>query len=235
MVKSRLEPQIFSVLLLRRFWCPLPLSAHSCRCGRPLDVRGHHQAACGRAGVLGRRGFPLESAAAASAERQGGGFQSMYESLISTSFRQGGSITGRLRLWLMVCRSSTERTWQLMQLWCLPSEGTAVHVASVLTTMEQLCSKRDTRRSPLIQSCPPSPPPTGRQGAFGGAGLRNRWEMVRGQRDTHGSAAGALCWLAAASRFWNSAKVLAWMGRPHRPQLCLRSSDKSVRTAELAL
>ena len=63
-VESRLEPQIFRVLLLRRLWCPLPLSAHFCRCGRPLDVRGHHRSACGRAGVLGRRGFPLESAAA---------------------------------------------------------------------------------------------------------------------------------------------------------------------------
>ena len=63
-VEARLEPQVFRVLVLRRLWCPLPLSAHSCRCGRPLDARGHHRAACGRAGVLGRRGFPLESAAA---------------------------------------------------------------------------------------------------------------------------------------------------------------------------
>ena len=43
---------------------PPPSLAHFCRCGRPLDVRGHHRSACGRAGVLGRRGFPLESAAA---------------------------------------------------------------------------------------------------------------------------------------------------------------------------
>ena len=42
----------------------LPLSAHSCPCSRHLDVRGHHWAACGRAGVLGLRGFSLESAAA---------------------------------------------------------------------------------------------------------------------------------------------------------------------------
>ena len=55
-VESRLEPQIFRVLFLRRLWCPLLLSAHFCRCGRPLDVRGHHRSACGRAGVLGRRG-----------------------------------------------------------------------------------------------------------------------------------------------------------------------------------
>ena len=35
----------------------------NCRCGRPLDSFGH-RAACAVAGVLGRIGFPLESAAA---------------------------------------------------------------------------------------------------------------------------------------------------------------------------
>ena len=32
--------------------------------GRPLDVLGHHRAACANVGVLGRRGFALENAAA---------------------------------------------------------------------------------------------------------------------------------------------------------------------------
>ena len=32
----------------------------TCRCGRRLDSFGHHRAACAEAGVLGRRGFPLE-------------------------------------------------------------------------------------------------------------------------------------------------------------------------------
>ena len=40
------------------------LSSRTCPCGRPLDVLGHHRAACRRAGVLGSRGFSLESAAA---------------------------------------------------------------------------------------------------------------------------------------------------------------------------
>ena len=73
MVESRLEPQIFRVLflLLRRLWCPLPLSAHSCRRGRPLDVRGH-RAACGRAGVLGVEGSLWRAQQPASAERQRG-------------------------------------------------------------------------------------------------------------------------------------------------------------------
>ena len=55
--------QCFRVLLLRRLWCPLPLSSAFRRCGQPLDPRGHHRAACVTSGVLGRRGHPLESCA----------------------------------------------------------------------------------------------------------------------------------------------------------------------------
>ena len=61
---TRFAPQLFRVLLLRRLWLALPFSSRTCRCGRPLDVLGHHRAACSRAGVLGSRGFSLESAAA---------------------------------------------------------------------------------------------------------------------------------------------------------------------------
>ena len=45
----------------------------------------------------------------------------------------------------MDCRSSTGRNWQSMQPLCLGSERMGVHVASVLTTTEQLCSKLDAR------------------------------------------------------------------------------------------
>ena len=38
--------------------------------------------------------------------------------------------------------------------WCLLSEGMGVHVASVLTTMEQLCSKHDVRRKTPTLSWP---------------------------------------------------------------------------------
>ena len=41
----------------------LPFTARRCRCGRLLDSYGHHRAACA-VGVLGRRGFVLETAAA---------------------------------------------------------------------------------------------------------------------------------------------------------------------------
>ena len=51
-------------LLLRRLRLPLPLSARSCRCRRPLDPLGDHRAACARSGALRSRGCPLERAAA---------------------------------------------------------------------------------------------------------------------------------------------------------------------------
>ena len=53
---SRFDAQVF-VLLLRRLWLPLPPTSRTCRCGRPLDVLGHHRASCAIVLVLGRRGF----------------------------------------------------------------------------------------------------------------------------------------------------------------------------------
>ena len=61
---TRIESHLLRVVLLRRLRLPLPLSVRQCRCGRSLDVFGHHRAACARAGVLGRRGFAVESAGA---------------------------------------------------------------------------------------------------------------------------------------------------------------------------
>ena len=70
--ETTFQPQELRVLFLRRLWQPLPLSSFTCRCGRPLDSRGHHRAACPLAGVLGRRGFSLESAAARVCREAGG-------------------------------------------------------------------------------------------------------------------------------------------------------------------
>ena len=62
----RIDPQPFRLFLCRRLHLPLPLPHRTCRCGRQLDMFGHHRAraACPEAGVLGKRGFPLERAAA---------------------------------------------------------------------------------------------------------------------------------------------------------------------------
>ena len=69
---TRIDSALFRVFLLRRLRLPLPLSFRLCRCGRPLDSFGHHRAACSRAGVLGRRGFAVESAAARVCREAGG-------------------------------------------------------------------------------------------------------------------------------------------------------------------
>ena len=69
---TQIPPHLFRIVLLRRLRLPLPLSSHTCRCGRPIDSFGHHRAACARAGVLGRRGFALESAAARICREAGG-------------------------------------------------------------------------------------------------------------------------------------------------------------------
>ena len=61
---TKIASQPFLLLVCRRLHLPLPLSHRTCRCGRQLDVFGHHRAACPEAGVLGKRAFPLECAAA---------------------------------------------------------------------------------------------------------------------------------------------------------------------------
>ena len=60
------------MLLQRRLRLLLPLSERICRCGHFIDSYGHHRAACSRTGVLGRRGFALESAAARVCREAGG-------------------------------------------------------------------------------------------------------------------------------------------------------------------
>ena len=105
---TRIDPSLFRVLLLRRLRLPLPLSLRFCRCGRPLDPCGHHRAACSRAGLLGRRGFAAESAAARVC-------------------REAGLWPSRMPMMPAVWRSSSTvcpcmeaRNWRLTPLWCLP-------------------------------------------------------------------------------------------------------------------
>ena len=68
-----MEPQLFRVLLLRRLHLPFPLTAHLCRCGLPLDSRGHHRAACARGGGLGEARVSVGKASWARICREAGG------------------------------------------------------------------------------------------------------------------------------------------------------------------
>ena len=69
---TTIDSHLFRVILLRRLHMPLPPTVRSCRCGRLFDSFGHHRAACARAGVLGTRGYALESAAARICREAGG-------------------------------------------------------------------------------------------------------------------------------------------------------------------
>ena len=48
--QTRIESQLFRVLLLRRLRLPLPPASRLCRCGRLLDSFGHHRASSAQAG-----------------------------------------------------------------------------------------------------------------------------------------------------------------------------------------
>ena len=71
-VPSHPSGALFVSGLFRHLRLPLPLTGRNCRCGQPLDSSGHHRAACARAGVLGRRGFAVESVAARICREAGG-------------------------------------------------------------------------------------------------------------------------------------------------------------------
>ena len=70
---TRIASDLFRVLLLRRFRSPLHLCVRSCRCGRLLDVLGHHRAACSTGGALERSSFAVESAVAQLPGRRNSG------------------------------------------------------------------------------------------------------------------------------------------------------------------
>ena len=108
---TRFDSQPFRVLLLRRLHLPLTLSARACRCGRPLDAFGHHRSACATSGVLGRRGFPLESAAARVCREAGARVRTNVWSGTWTSCLTTGSTTGGWRLSPMASPCMGERSW----------------------------------------------------------------------------------------------------------------------------
>ena len=109
---KRIESHLFRVLLLRRLCLPLPLSSRQCRCGRPLDVFGHHRAACARVGVLGRRGFAVVSAGARICRE--GGARVVTNALLRDFdlVLQILETNGGWRFWPTDCRFSVARSWQ---------------------------------------------------------------------------------------------------------------------------
>ena len=70
--ETTIPSHLFRVVLLRRLRFSLSLSLRSCRCGSPLDPSGHHRAACSQAGMLGRRGYALDSIVARICREAGG-------------------------------------------------------------------------------------------------------------------------------------------------------------------
>ena len=144
------------MLLLRRLWCPLPLSASSCRCGRPLDPSAHHGA------VSTRRGFGPEGVI----HRERGSTRAQRG--------RGESDNKRARPGLGSATQSRGRQppiggggSRLTPQWCLRCAGTDLRAGSAPPGMELQWSK------PTHGNCAPIPnlPRLTRKGAFGGGGV----------------------------------------------------------------
>ena len=71
-------------------------------CGRQIDKFGHHRASCARAGVLGRRGFALESGTARVCREAGGRVTTnvMVRDLELDDPQAAGTQVGNCRGWL---------------------------------------------------------------------------------------------------------------------------------------
>ena len=122
----RFDSQPFRLLLLRRLGLPLPLSLRSCRCGR-LDALDHHPAACANAGVLGRRGWALESPRREYAARQARECAPTFSPATWTWRRAIPWTEDALESWRTGCRYTEGLNSPLTQPWCHSSSGTAWH------------------------------------------------------------------------------------------------------------
>ena len=118
-----IESPLFRALLLqRRLRLPLPLSERMCRCGHFIDSYGHHRAACSRTGVLGRRGFALESVAVRICREAGGPIAAnLFVTWIWGC--PGEGTTGAWRLSWTVCLFMAVPSWQLTPRWSLHSRA----------------------------------------------------------------------------------------------------------------
>ena len=117
---TRIESPLFRVLLQRRHRLPLLLSGRICRCGHSIDSHGHHRAACSRTGVLGRRGFALESEAARVCGEAGG---RVAANLFVRAQHGSGVAEGRGQQALRGCLGWAVPSWQLTRRWSLHSRA----------------------------------------------------------------------------------------------------------------
>ena len=108
----------------------------TCRCGCQLDMFGHHRAACAVAGVLWKRLFHLECAAAQVCREAG--------ARVSTTFQCARWTWQPTIIWMDVVWKwsrtgslcSTGHNWRLIRRWCRLC-GATVPPGFVLQTMTE--------------------------------------------------------------------------------------------------
>ena len=143
---TRVEPQPSRMWLCRRLRQPLPLTFRNCRCGHRLDKFGHHRAACSRVGVLGKRGFPLECAAAQVC-REAGGRVSINVFILDLDLAEFNALDNRrveviadgLPLW-HGAKLAIDNTL------VPPCAETVQHEEELQTTADQLCKEARRRK-----------------------------------------------------------------------------------------
>ena len=174
---TRIKPALFRVLLQRRLSLSLPLTRRSCRCGRPLDALGHHRAGCAKLGVLARRGFALESAAARMCRETGA-------RVVTNMWVR--DITDVSKLWQLGCPSVAASSWRWTQQKCQQCGGTD-NPGELLTRRTAYRSDRpvDGKRRRIPSSCIL---------AHGHAWSSWRWKSVGGGPKKHESSFS--CWRA---------------------------------------
>ena len=118
--ETRFDSQPFRLLLL-----PSSVASDFLLLPMLLDVFGHHRAACATVGVLGRRGFALESAAARVCREAGGRVRRTCLCGNSTSTQaRTASTLGVWKWWWTVWSSSMGPNWQWTPFWSQHSAQT---------------------------------------------------------------------------------------------------------------
>ena len=122
---ARIDSQSFRLLLCRRLRLPIPLCSRTCRCGCPLDILGHHRAACAEAGVLGEEGSCWSVQQPKSVARQGLGCPLTCLFATSTWRSTTGLMGAGLRWSPTASHCGKARSWPWTLQWCLPCAAMA--------------------------------------------------------------------------------------------------------------